>query len=79
MLQRSERSIVGALEVQLRVREAERGEVQLRAVLEQLHAVGEALDRVRLWRAVRTAQGAGCLDLCRPEGRQRRVVGVDRW
>ena len=48
MLQRSERSIVGAMELQLRVREAERGEMQLHAVLEQLHAVGEALDVVRL-------------------------------
>ena len=42
MLERSERSIVSALEVPLHVRETERGEVQLRAVLEQLHAVSEA-------------------------------------
>ena len=82
MLKRSKRNITGALEVQLRVREAERGEMQLRvrAVLKQLQAVSEALDVtvVRLWRAARTAQGAVCPYLCRLEGRQRRIVAMDR-
>ena len=43
-----------------------------------LKVVLELLDVVRLRRASRTAQGAGCLYLCRLEGRQRHVVGVDR-
>ncbi len=59
--------IVGAREAQLRVRQAEGREVKLRvrAVLEHLHAVGEAADAPGLRQPARTAPGA-----CRLRGRR---------
>jgi len=77
-LELGERRVVGALEAQLCVGQAEGREVQLRAVLEHLHPFLEASGVPRFRRSARATAGAGRLQCGRFGGREGRVVGVER-